>query len=738
MFAGVDPRLHVGFLAVSAVVTGAMAVYAARNRTKPGALWLAATLAATTVWTATYAAGLVTYDPAVRPLWEQLQWFGTAFLPVFFLLFALEYTGHDRLVTPRRVGLLSVLPAVSLALVWTNGFHGLMWLENEPVVQDGLATMVATFGPWFWVHLVYSYALVLVGAALLARLALVSEYLYTDQSVLLLVGVFVPLVGNVVAVFVDTSPPGLDLTPYGFAVWGLALFGAVYRQRLFALLPATRALGRRRAVGELEDAVVILDDRRSVVYLNGAAAELFEREPGAAVGEPVEALFDPGAIDFDAPDSLGELALGDGTYEVRHSTMTSRRGDPIGYTLVVTDVTERARTQDELERRRDELERLESLNATIRATQQGLLSATTREDVERVVCERLAASPLYDAACVADLPTWRGEGDGWTCSGADAPGPNDRPVLGDGDVEIDESGRTGNASAGGDGPTDDTVASLPDSASGWLAAPLAAGPAVHGVLAVRTDRAVPGSEYEVLAELGALVGQAIDAAERRALLGTERVLAVDLESPPPDAVLAAVSEATGARLELAGTAADDPTVYLAVSGAPTASVRSAFEAETGEQPRRLPGGDSAGVLEWVPPVDSLLGSLVGRCDRLTSVVAEDGLARLTVEVAGEEACDRLCAHVETAFPETEVVERVERERAATDAPAALPSGLEELTDRQREVLEAAYRAGYFEWPRDATAEEVAEELGITPPTLHGHLRKAQGRIVSELFEEETK
>ena len=30
----------------------------------------------------------------------------------------------------------------------------------------------------------------------------------------------------------------------------------------------------------------------------------------------------------------------------------------------------------------------------------------------------------------------------------------------------------------------------------------------------------------------------------------------------------------------------------------------------------------------------------------------------------------------------------------------------DMTDRQREALEAAFRAGYFDWPRDSTAEEV--------------------------------
>lgn len=53
-----------------------------------------------------------------------------------------------------------------------------------------------------------------------------------------------------------------------------------------------------------------------------------------------------------------------------------------------------------------------------------------------------------------------------------------------------------------------------------------------------------------------------------------------------------------------------------------------------------------------------------------------------------------------------------------------------VTDRQREVLETARRAGYFEVPRDCTLAEVAAALGIDTSTASGILRRGQARIVS--------
>lgn len=57
-----------------------------------------------------------------------------------------------------------------------------------------------------------------------------------------------------------------------------------------------------------------------------------------------------------------------------------------------------------------------------------------------------------------------------------------------------------------------------------------------------------------------------------------------------------------------------------------------------------------------------------------------------------------------------------------------------LTDRQREVLELAFERGYYDWPRECTGAELADELGISSPTLSKHLYVAERKVLSVLFE----
>ncbi|NHN46636.1 DNA-binding protein [Halostella sp. JP-L12] len=72
-------------------------------------------------------------------------------------------------------------------------------------------------------------------------------------------------------------------------------------------------------------------------------------------------------------------------------------------------------------------------------------------------------------------------------------------------------------------------------------------------------------------------------------------------------------------------------------------------------------------------------------------------------------------------------------RLATDDADATPAATTgpDLTDRQREALRTAHEMGYFEVPRGASLSEVAEELGISPPSLSERLRRGSAALVED-------
>ena len=56
----------------------------------------------------------------------------------------------------------------------------------------------------------------------------------------------------------------------------------------------------------------------------------------------------------------------------------------------------------------------------------------------------------------------------------------------------------------------------------------------------------------------------------------------------------------------------------------------------------------------------------------------------------------------------------------------------QLTQRQQEILRTAVRMGYYENPREATHEDVADAVGLSPATVGEHLRKIESKVLKRL------
>lgn len=61
--------------------------------------------------------------------------------------------------------------------------------------------------------------------------------------------------------------------------------------------------------------------------------------------------------------------------------------------------------------------------------------------------------------------------------------------------------------------------------------------------------------------------------------------------------------------------------------------------------------------------------------------------------------------------------------------SADPPATSVLSDRQREAIRLASRRGYYEWPRETSATELAAELDVNKATFLEHLRKAEAKLL---------
>ena len=334
--------------AASVLVLG-VGVLGWRRRPVPGAAEFALFAAAVADWCLAAGIGFARTDLAGKILATRFEYIGVVSAPALWLLCMAACTGASgRRPRWQLVGL-AVIPLITLALVFTNEQHGLIWRQVEIDSVNGLSLWKANYGPWFWVHSAYSY-LVLAGATfLILRQTRRDPFFFLGQGALLLIGMLIPWATNVVYLSgPGLNPfPNLDLTPLGFALGAAAVGAGLLRYGLFDVVP----IAREALVEGLPDAVVVLDMRDRVVALNPAAERLLGQASRTLLGRPATEIRSISALLGSANGEISEAEIRAGQspsaedrqFDVGRSCLADRRGRPVGRLLVVRDITERVR-----------------------------------------------------------------------------------------------------------------------------------------------------------------------------------------------------------------------------------------------------------------------------------------------------------------------------------------------------------------------------------------------------------
>jgi len=357
-------------LAPLAALTSSVAViYIWRHRAAPGALALMGALIAITGWLILNTLELVDPTEVGTLLWAKLEYLFFTSAPVAWLLFALQYTGRNKWLTPRRIALLFLVPLIVSFFALTNDGYHLVWKSYVfTPINNWLAMNVVAYGPGFWVHIIYSYSMVFVGAFIIVREYFQSWKPYRQQSVWSVVGAIVPIVFNVVYVF--RLIPGFrkDYSSVAYALSGLAFSMAILRYQLFDLMP----VARKTLVDEMSDGVLVVDQQNRMVDMNPAAQSALGLSAGEAIAHPAAQVlpFWQSLADSlsDKTETQTEISMGQGQaqryYDVRLSPLSDRRRRLTGRLVVLHDITARREMEEILRQANQELEaRNEELDA---------------------------------------------------------------------------------------------------------------------------------------------------------------------------------------------------------------------------------------------------------------------------------------------------------------------------------------------------------------------------------------
>ncbi|WP_232687205.1 PAS domain S-box protein [Halobacterium zhouii] len=416
---------------------------------------------------------------------------------------------------------------------------------------------------------------------------------------------------------------------------------------------------------------------------------------------------------------------------------------------ILTTAINRHSDERELRRKREQLEALNTLNVVFRDITDAVVEQPTREEVEQTVCDHLADTDSYEFAWVGAVDVATGTVNPRTEAGVEnylegttitidpedthSQGPTARAVQ-TREMQVVE-----------DALTDESYEAWREKAREHRFVASAAIPVVHestiyGVLNVYSDRpeAFTGRERAVLQQLGEVVGHAIAAVERKRALMSDEVVELDFAIPGVFDELD-VDVPADCRLEITKTVPTGADSFLAHGTANAAGVEL-VDALTETLPnwngllRREETDD--GVRFQVRISESTILSMVAsQGGRVERAVFEGDKLDLRLHLRPRTAVRQVIDTVQSEYPTAEMLSR--RQVTRDDDPTVgshrdLEGG---LTERQVAALRAAYGGGFFEWPRTHSGEEIADSMGVAPPTFHQHLRKAEQKVLDAVLEE---
>ena len=360
--------VDMGLLLATAATASAAGVAVWLRVRVPGARAMALLLFATAANCAVFAAEFATTSVAAKLGLEQALLVGWEVVPAIWFVFALQFTGRGRYVTPGLIGALCVVPVAGLVIALTNGAHHLFLTAYRLSAGDAHLALERDLGPAFVIHAVYAYALLAVGTVLLAGLIWQSRTLYRRQAVALLVAVLLPWATDVLLLSGTDPVAGADVQAVVVAVSALIMTYALTGLRVSDVL----AVSRTRILESLNEAVTVLGEQGAVLYENPEAARLLDSLVPATDAAPAERRWPVEVRTLAAasgPDGVpgrgGRLVAGDATYDVRLSPVRDRTGWELAGILVARDVTDQVRAEEEL--RRSASRYADALDATVHA-----------------------------------------------------------------------------------------------------------------------------------------------------------------------------------------------------------------------------------------------------------------------------------------------------------------------------------------------------------------------------------
>ena len=339
-------------LAIAAVLCVLIALYVQKYPETPASrpfiimMWVGAG------WTALYGLSIITIWYPLRLFLSMAMYIPSRLMAPVILYFALEYSGKEKWVTPRNIILALIIPVLAIIASMTSPWHNLFRYNFNLDTSGPIALLYYTPGPIFTLSNIYN-AVVILGSLLIMFLSLRDRALKPQSTLLLIIGIFIPVLVEILFTYNITPIKGYNFSASTIIITGGAYLVALMKYRLFGFVP----IARSTVLEHISDIVVVFDNQAQIVDCNPAAQQAIGLNPANYVGIPKDFLPEPWKRLFDEQAGFGsgqrdiEFSYNgkDYVYDLSVKHIVDSHSRNLGTLFLLHDITSLQATQKQVQ-----------------------------------------------------------------------------------------------------------------------------------------------------------------------------------------------------------------------------------------------------------------------------------------------------------------------------------------------------------------------------------------------------
>ena len=234
------------------------------------------------VWNSTYSMELLSYTLKAKVIWFVIRMTFIVYIPAFWLMVTLELTDRRNFKSWKN-SILIVMPTISAFLILTSFYNNSFIYNFHIESTHGYKILRFDTGFWFWINAAYNYILNTVNIGLLMQAVFSKQYIWKKQAVTMIVGMFIPIICDIILVGNLGFNKNLDFTPISFLLSLLVTAFGMLKYRFMDIVP----IAQEYAFDDMNELMIVLNRNKKIVDMNKKALKMFNISIAEVIGMPV-------------------------------------------------------------------------------------------------------------------------------------------------------------------------------------------------------------------------------------------------------------------------------------------------------------------------------------------------------------------------------------------------------------------------------------------------------------------